>query len=182
MVQIVVEPIDHDAEDSIIETPQDHAAATVDYQVRVLYVGNPHIYMMANTHPGSAEESIVLPYTVSFVQLAAQTLLWRVDWTVGQWKTKPKIPNPNQDTDSNWVLMKKNYEPGMVTHNPDGETLFYRISGTYWYGHRNPTGDIIGYANFAAAPWLDNELPYVQDRTIDETMYTDNIINIKDVV
>lgn len=178
-VETVAEPVNEQGTDGLVADPEDYSAGITDYKVTMRYEGHPNIYMMANTVPGEFSSPDVLPFSVSFVQLATQTLLWTVYWTACRWKMKPPIPNPNQPSDSDWVFMGKHLEPGMVGVGPDGVTLIYRISGTYFYGHKNPREDIQDNTNFSCAPWLDNTVPYVQDRVVDGTLYQDNIINIE---
>lgn len=147
-----------------------------DYKIRSRYEADNHIYMMpiakrpAEAAPealaagaaGGAASTALLgaggttqgPDTVAFVQLAAKTLLWVVDWTASRTQTPPEAPNPTPPQDSGWVLMDEHYEPVMLTKSADGVTSLYRLSGTYVYGHRRPHEATVRDVVYPMPPWL----------------------------
>lgn len=138
-----------------------------DYQVENRYEHDKHIYMMGQTSPNTFNGA-----TVGFVQLSNPTLLWIADWTASRWKVQPDIPD-STPTDSNWVLLDKFVEPCIVVINPNGQTPLYRISGTYFYGCRNPSTNVFTNILYARPPWLQDIFP----RTIDPSKIVQNLIN-----
>ena len=109
-----------------------------DYEIRSHYESDKHRYQMGITSPGGFQGA-----SVAFVQLASPTLLLVVDWTAGQVGAKPKIP-PAESLDSNWILLDEIHYLGMVNVTPDGASSYYRESGTYVYGCRNPASNVLG--------------------------------------
>lgn len=146
-----------------------------DYVINNRYEEDKHTYMMGVTSPTGFQQGSsnnTTNATVSFVQLASPTLLWIADWTVARFNEKPKIPN--YDIGGGWVLLDKHIEPGMLTVSADGATVLYRISGTYFFGHKNPSSKIQNDINFSRPPWLDDFV----DRTVPDTMFEFNLIDI----
>lgn len=174
--------LDPNEQNALFNTQEtdDLSAVWSDYTVQNRYEDNRRIFMMANTIPGAYSPS-ELGGKVSFVQLAQPTLLWIADWTVARWKKRPKIPNP-QVSDDRWVLLHKIIEPGTATLGPNGIDPLYRISGTYIYGHKDPSADPIDLMNFGRPAWLEESepTPGVQlgiDRRVTDDMYEDSIID-----
>lgn len=128
-----------------------------DYIIKNRYEKDKHIYMMGVASPdGFSTGSSSKKNTVSFVQLASQTQLLIVDWTCERANKKPTIPNPNiQDED--WVLMDEHIEPDMVDLDPDGITYIWRISGSYFYGCKNPGSNATQKTFFPKPPWLKED-------------------------
>ena len=125
-------------------------ALFTDYEVNNRYEKDNHVYMMPIASPGGFQG-----HSVSFVQLASATLLWISDWTAARLLKQPVAPDPTV-SDGNWILLDVHLEPGMVTVGPDGATPLYRISGTYVYGHVNPSRDIANNVSFSRPPWLED--------------------------
>lgn len=121
-----------------------------DYVINNRFEKDKHIYMMGVSSPTPFQGA-----SVAFCQLASPTLLWIADWTGAKFASMPPIPN-STPTDPNWILLDEHYEPSMVTVGPDGVTPLYRISGTYFYGHRNPSKATIENINFGRPPWLED--------------------------
>lgn len=150
-VQIgVLEPTDNNAnfEDIITE---DLPGVWVDYDISNRYEWNPSIYMNGVTSPNGFQGT-----SVSFVQLAAPTLLLISDWTASRLGYKPTSPSVTPPDD--WVLMAVFPETAPSNVMPDGETPVYRISGTYVFAHKNPS------ASNPFAQVSFPKLPYVQDK------------------
>lgn len=147
---------------------QDYDGLYTDYEIRNRYENDQHVYMMGITSPAGFQGQ-----SAAFVQLAIPTVLWIADWTGSCNVAKPHIPDP-ASRNPNWVLLDKHVEPGMVDVSVDGQSLYYRISGTYVYGCVNPGPDVMGIAAFACPPWLDQSV----SRTIDASMIEQGLINI----
>ncbi len=137
--------------------PQDNIGNGVwdDYYCVTRYEGDNHIYMMGITSPNGFIAQNGQLATASFVKLASKTLLIIVDWTAARWKDKPRIPDPTPK-DTSWVLLDDWTETNHVNIAPDGETPYWRISGTYVYGHINPNAVTINNMNYPRPPWLDD--------------------------
>lgn len=125
----------------------------VDYMIVNRYERDQHVYMGGVTAPFAFQGSP--GGTVSFVRLAAPTLLWIADWTASKWGAQPEVPDPTQ-IDPNWVFMDCNFELTMLNINPNGTTALYRVSGYYVYGHRNPSALILPNLAFPRPPWLQD--------------------------
>lgn len=143
---ITVAPIRFDND---VEYALDHDDGIVtDYLVRNRYERDRHTYLMPITSPDGFQGQ-----SCAFVQLAAPTLLWIADWTAEKNGAVPEIPHPTP-ADPNWVLLDEHVEPNEILVGPDGQSPTYRISGTYVYGHRNPSAQIITNVAFARPPWI----------------------------
>lgn len=127
-----------------------------DYLLRNRYEKDGHVYMLGCTSPngfGSNSD------TVAFCQIACSTVLWIADWTAARFGSPPTIPDPNiyqSRANNNWVLLDVHYDVGNVTLPADGATPYFRISGTYYYGHKRPTVDITKLMAFPKPPWIAN--------------------------
>ena len=140
-----------------------------DYQIRNRYEGDKQIYMMGAASPdgfGTNRD------TVSFLQLASQTLLWISDWTAARFNTPPNIPDPDPQNDE-WVLLNVHYETANLTVPTDGQSPYYRISGTYYYGHKRPPSGITPAMCFPRPPWLSD----TPSRFIDSTTIFEKFLN-----
>ena len=149
-------------------TLTDYPGVYPDYEIRNRYEGDEHVYMMGITAPAGFQNQ-----AAAFVQLAIPTVLWIADWTASLLGGKPFIPGAGSNN-PNWILLDKHYEPGMIDTMPDGQTLYYRISGTFVYGCVNPGPDIINILAFARPPWIN---PGVS-QTVDSSMIQQGLINI----
>lgn len=159
-----IDPSDYDAK--FIEDGSQNVY--LDYRIESKYEKDYHAYMMptAKWQPlepkvkkkegATISASYAQDPTVSFVQMAAPTLLWIVDWSCSRINEKPKIPNSTLAYNYGWILLAEHYEPAMMRIAADGVAPVWRISGTYVYGHVNPslvcTDDII----FTRPPWLED--------------------------
>jgi len=110
--------------------------------------------------------------SVAFVQLGSPTLLWICDWTVCRTSAKPIAPDPDPG-DSNWVLLDEWIEPVKIVVLDDAQTPVYRLSGTYFYGHTNPSANPIDNMNFPRPPWLQNAF----SRNITKDMFDSGLSN-----
>ena len=133
-----------------VESEPENSTIFVDYMIMNRYEKDRHVYMMPLTSTTG-----FLGSSAAFVQLAAPTLLWIADWTACKYGNCPDIPDPNT-ANTGWVLLDEFYEPAMITVGADGVTPLYRISGTYVYGHVNPSDLTVNNINFARPPWLEN--------------------------
>lgn len=139
-----------------------------DYVIKNHYEKDGHRYMLPVTSPTGLNGT-----TVSFVQLGSPTLLWISDWTASRAGTKPYIPPPLAN-DPDWILLDEHLEPEMIVVVGDAQTPVYRISGTYVFGHTNPSANLNDNCNWARPPWLDNSY---FDRTIPADLYQTNLID-----
>jgi len=172
-----IAPDDYDAKYLPGADPQ---AVWTDYKIRSRYENDQHVYMMGITSPGIIAGSPGLGTRTTgsltgaaFVQLAAPTLLWVADWTAAKFKEIPSIPE--FVVGGGWVLMDVHFEPGMLVVGADGVTPLYRISGTYVYGHTNPSARVFPDVVFTRPPWLAD----VFQRTLSQTNFQQNLINLQ---
>ena len=141
-----------------------------DYVAVNHYEWDYHRYMLGITSPKGFQKS-----RAAFVQLAAPTLLWIVDWSAARWNKQPTIPAPVL-SDEDWVLLDEHYEPSMLVVGADGVTPFYRISGTYVYGQKNPDPDSFEQMNYTRTPWLQDKY----DRSIPANEVEETIADVKE--
>lgn len=139
-----------------------------DYLINNRYEKDKHVYMTGLTSPTPFQGQ-----SVAFFQLSTPTLLWVADWTAAKVGAKPEIPDSDV-TDSDWILMDEHYEPGMLVVAADGTSPLYRISGTFTYGHKNPSDQTIKDINFSRPPWLTNDF----DRTVTERDLEGSLIDL----
>lgn len=137
------------------------------------YEQDGHRYMLGVTSPNGFEGS-----SAAFCQLAAPTTLWICDWTVAQYNTVPQIPDPFS-VGSGWVLLDIHLEPAMQGLAPDGVSVLWRISGTYFFGNKSPgamsnyNNSVIAQANFPRPQWLADTFP----RSIPASALTTGLVN-----
>jgi len=160
----VVTPDDQFAGYVTQPTPQ---TVFTDYVVNSRFEKDFHRYMLGMTTPTGFVRG-----TAAFVQLAAPTLLWVVDWTACRTAVMPVIPS-TVTYDRNWVLLDEHVEPSMLTLAPDGVTPVYRISGTYVYGHQNPNLLINRNVYYPRPPWMQNRFA----RTVPDAAYETFVID-----
>lgn len=142
-----------------------------DYLIHNRYEKDGHIYMLGGCSPGGFGDNQA---TVSFVQLASPTLLWITDWTASRFNAPPNIPDPDPDN-SDWVLLDIHFDLANLTVPTDGKSGYYRISGTYYYGHKKPPRNPLSAACWPRPPWLDDKIT----RTVPapEGFFEKNLIN-----
>lgn len=139
-----------------------------DYQIVNRYEDDPNLFMGGVTSPGGFQGA-----SVCFVQLAAPTLVWVCDWTACRAGSKPKVPDPTP-SDPDWVLLKKSPETPAEMLMPDGVSPLYRISGTYYYGHKDPqAASTFDRMSFPRPPWLQD----IDSRTVDDEMLETGLID-----
>ena len=143
-------------------------AIITDYMVINHYESDRHIYQMGITSPFPFQDA-----SAAFVQLAAPTLLWICDWTASRAIQQPSPPDP-APADPNWVLLDVIPQVAMVTLCPDGVSPLYRISGTYVYGHKNPSQNVFNNLSYARPPWMKDDFP----RNINVDILEKNIIDV----
>jgi hypothetical protein len=128
----------------------DSSQVWTDYVIHSRYEKDLHRYMLPVSSPGGFQGA-----SVAFVQLAAPTILWVIDFTAARASVQPNIPDPDPGSNSAWVLLDEHVEPSMIEVTPDAQTPVYRFSGTYIYGHRNPdTVALVNNVNYTRPPWL----------------------------
>ena len=157
----IVEP---DKENNVFTDSKD--GIWQDYEIRSRFESDKHRYMMGITSPDGFQGD-----SAAFVQLAAPTLVWIVDWTASKMGSKPSIPDTDMK-EKEWVFLDEHIEPGMIIVGPDGTTPLYRISGTYFYGARKPSANVVNNTKFSRPPFIDNSF----SRTIPESMFVKNLI------
>jgi len=151
------------------ETSNGIASVITDYQVQNHYESDEHTYMAGLTSPGGFNGA-----SVGFFRLASTTLLWIADWTASRWNEQPPVPDWNLN-DANWVLLDKHITTTMVGLNADGTVPRYRISGTYFYGCKNPNAQIYKDVVYPLHAATQN----VFDRSQPLNSLIQNIINSK---
>ncbi len=145
--QVVVEEITFDDNAGrYIETD----GIFTNYEVTSHYERDRHRYMLGITSPGGFAGD-----SVAFVQLAAPTLLWVVEWTASKLLAQPEVPAPTS-VDARWVILDEHVDLPKITVAPDGVTPLYTISGVYVYGCRNPSPVIFTDTIFPRPPWLQD--------------------------
>ncbi len=137
-----------DKEDGLIEKNDDPFGIWVDYIVNNRFERDQHTYMAGVASPGGFQGA-----SAAFFRMTAPTLLWICDWTASRFNSVPDIPNPD-NSDPNWVLLYDVYEPTNVVPGQDSTTPLYRISGTYIYGHKNPSANVTDFIAFPRPPWM----------------------------
>lgn len=179
-------PVQLDDNDGLYENIQnDTSAVWSDYTIINRYESDKRVYMLGLTSPNGFQRTLptspgnqtsqVSSDTTAFVQLASPTLLWICDWTVARVKLQPKVPDP-EPWDPSWVLLDEWYETVSMTLLPDGVTPLYRISGTFFYGHKNPSREVIQQMCFPRPPWMKDSL----SRKIPEDMFMEGLSEIKE--
>ncbi len=144
-----------------------------DFLITSRYENDLHRYMAGVSSPSGFNGG-----TAAFLQLAAPTLLWVVDWTASRYGTQPEVPDPFLSGTSpglgtsNWVLLDIILEPGVMEVSPDGNSPFYRISGIYVYGHMVPDANPFVNINFTNPFFLQDAF----DRTMPLSKLQKNLI------
>lgn len=103
-----------------------------EYVINNRFFHSPHTHCLGITSPNGFQGQ-----SAAFVQMAATTLIWQADWTACKLGEQPEVPDPTPPSDD-WVLLDSCIEPANMAPMADGHTGIYRISGTYWYGRKNP--------------------------------------------
>lgn len=169
MAEITVGNILPDEDTAFVEEG-DAANIYIDYEINSRYEKDGHKYSLGITSPNGFDGA-----SVAFVQLAAPTLLWIVDWTVCRLNTPPDIPDPNP-SDANWVLLDDFWEPAKIAVMADGQTPVYRLTGTYIYGHKNPNIHTHKDVHFPRPPWLQD----LFTRLVPDTSLKQNLALVTD--
>ncbi len=147
LVSITVGDIFQTDENGIFDEPE--FGAWRECLVRNRYEYDPHRYMAGLTSPTGFRGQ-----AVAFFQLANTTLLWIADWTVLKKGDIPDAPRMEQN-DKDWILLKVIPEAAEIVPNgADASACTWRLSGTYVYGHRNPSNDVYNHLRFGKPPYL----------------------------
>jgi hypothetical protein len=128
---------------------KDDSGFVPDYEVRNRYYAPTRRHALPVASPYGFDGS-----STAFVQLAAKTLLWVLDWTAYKVGAVPDIPDP-ESQDPDWVLLSDHYEPASLELSADRVTGRWRISGVYVYAKKNPAAKTYQDAAFPAPPWMD---------------------------
>jgi len=174
-VTVSIDDITFDDEPGQFVDPGQETGIWTDYVIVNRYEKDYHRYMMPVTSPNGVGGGggLVLGATVSFVQLGSPTLLWISDWTASKSGDAPDIPDPRvQNTD--WILLDEYMEPEMVVVGADAVSPIYRISGTYVYGHQNPSPSMHENINYGRPPWLQDNF----DRKVSQQKLKPNLIDV----
>jgi hypothetical protein len=150
----------------------DTTAIWGDYVIENHYYEDKQIYMMGLTSPNGFNFAQGTQ-TVAFAQIAAPTLLWIMKWTVKRSNLQPKIPNPNP-MDDNWIMLARMPVNRNTELHPDGQSVIYRVSGIYVYGHKRPSKDIISNIAIPRPAWMEDS---AATRTLSTTMYENGLGN-----
>lgn len=133
-----------------------------EYLIEEVYEQDRRTYQLPLCHPRGFRGA-----TAAFVQLAAPTLVCCVDWTAAKMGAMPEAPNPDMvavnvlraggigvggagvqgvldavRANTPWVLLDAWVEPAAPAFAADGQTPLYRLSGTYFYGHKDPADNV----------------------------------------
>lgn len=148
---VVIADVPVDDNDAKVVNPDSDFDIYDSYKINNRYINPQRRHMLGVSSPAGFNGQ-----SAAFVQLAAQTLLWIADWTALKKNNKPKIPDPTP-ADDNWVLLAKYYTPAMVIPNPADMTIpLFRISGTYVYGRKNPSAEVLVDTTFPRPPWVQD--------------------------
>lgn len=147
-VSVEIGSFDDYAPNDLYDTGQFGQGIFTDYYIVQRYEKDKQRWMMPVTSPDGFDGD-----SVAFVQLAGETLLRIVDWTAERAGNAPPVPEP-ESQDSNLVLLDDHTEPAMLQKHPDG-TLVYRISGTYFYGFKNPSQ---AKREYGRPPWMSKDI------------------------
>ncbi len=148
------------------------SAIWADYEISNRYEYHPNILMNGVTSPAPFQGA-----SVSFVQIAAPTLLLVCDWTCARLAKMPIAPSTTCPDD--WIFMWASPETAPVNVGPDAETPIYRISGVYVFGHKNPGDTVFANINFPRLPYiLDEFTRRIGDNNTEENLIFSNTTNI----
>ena len=162
-VQVTIGTIDSLAPSPIYEPSELIGGIFTDYAVENRWEADGQIFMMPVTSPEGFDGD-----QVSFVKLAAGTMLWIVDWTAEKAGEAPSIPNPDLE-DANIVLMDKHFYPAQLLKAGADGSVLYRMSGTYVYGFKNPLQATLYYGR---PPWMSKDV----DCSVSQSQFVDGII------
>lgn len=147
IVNGTISPTDEDAQYTNLGPDE---AITTDYLIESRYENDRQVFMAGLTSPTPFDGQ-----SVAFFQLASPTLLWVVDWTAARFLQVPNIPDPASVPDD-WLLLDVHVEPAMLVLAPGGAVPLYRISGTYFYGSKNPKASVFSQVAFPIPPWMND--------------------------
>lgn len=140
--------VDFSGDEGAAYNDQPDGTVWADYMVVNQYDEDRHVYMGGVTSPEPFQGD-----SVSFVQLSAPTLVWVCKWTGCKQGEKPAAPDPTPPP--GWVLLGRTPEMPQVAVAGDGATPVYRLSGMYYYGHRNPDpARLNSLMAWPRPPWL----------------------------
>lgn len=120
-----------------------------DYAVRNHYEWDPQTYMLPILSPEGW-----LGQKAAFVCLSEPSLAtWICDWTAERRGLPPDVPAA-ETGDLNVVLLYTYVDPDMLELMGDGETLIYRLSGTYVYGFKDSAKAKMYHGK---PPWMSDQ-------------------------
>lgn len=115
--------------------------------------------------------------SVAFVQLCSPTLLWICNWTLTRIGAPPVVPSPAPLV-SDWILLDDWWDPNqMEVPGVDGQSLYYRIAGTFVYGHPNPAPNTNANIVYPLSPWIDTSKVTVDLRVVTNSSLTLGLID-----
>lgn len=162
---VIIEPIDDGPMKSSWVPENQPDAIYVDYMIDSSYEESPHTYMAGVTSPDGFDNN-----QAAFFQLAATTKLWVVRWTALRLNKKPEVPAKLSDT--NWVYLGGKLEPFMLGILPTGNGTLWRLSGTYYYGAKNPGDNIEDNTAFPIVPFLQQAF----NRSLPKEMFVGKLL------
>ena len=153
------------------------------------YVVENHYYKEGSTYAlGCASPAGFRGVSTSFVQLSSPLLIWVAEWTAARTGYPPEIPSPlllrarvvrlvarfSSREDPVWVLLDEKITARNIFYVADGNTPYYRISGTYVYGCLNPSTVLTRDVKIPKPAWA---LEPLQGRTIPDGLLVQRVIN-----
>jgi len=162
--------ISFDSNDGKFTEEIDPSFVHLYYKIVNRYEKNNGVYMAGLTAPNGFNGA-----SVGFVQIHAPTLLWICDWTAMQANQVPKIPS-TVPFSSDWIYLNGWYDLPDVKPAADGTSPIYSITGTYFYGHKNPSSVDVNNLNFPICPWVEDSFP--TGRTVSQGFLTPGLIDV----
>lgn len=93
-----------------------------------------------------------------------------VAWTAERLGDWPKLPA--KFTNVNEVVVREHVVPAAPEPMPGGTDLVYRVSGTYWYGLRIPSGPGFSLGT-GLLPYVDG---VIEDNAVPDSVWSDGIL------
>ncbi len=145
-----------------------------EFRIQNHYEKDRKTYQMGISSPAGFQGQ-----SVAFVQLAAPTLLWICNWTLGRVGALVVAPDPSPSV-SDWVLLDDWWDADQIeVAGADGQALYYRLSGTFVYGHPNPAPNTNANIVFPLTPWINPSLVTVDIRSVTNDSLTKGLSDIQ---
>ena len=125
------------------------AGIYTDYMVR-----NHYYFPQGNVMVGVTDTGGFQNMGSAFMCLENPQATWLADWTAEKRGSPPVIPTWKTD-DPNVVLLARWFDPDMLELMADGSSVVYRISGTYYYGFKDPDKARLYHGR---PPWMQSSV------------------------